>query len=129
MTHVIEQDGFAVVVMPMAVYNRVRSLIEEAEDDAADIAAIKEFKANDDGFRVPAAVLDAELAGDHPLKAWRTYRRLTIADLVTQARVSGPYLSQIENRKRKGGADVFKRLAAVLDVPVDALIEEDGTPS
>ncbi len=72
---------------------------------------------------MPAAVLDAELAGDHPMKAWRDYRRMTQDALASAAGLSKPYLSQIENRKRDGTIDVLQRIAAALGVPMDILVE------
>ncbi|SEA65363.1 MAG: XRE family transcriptional regulator [Paraburkholderia sp.] len=122
----IEQNGHAAfAVVPIDIWNRVSKLVEDAED----IAAFDEAVQDADDFRIPAAVLDAELAGDHPVKAWRMYRRLTIDALAEAAGVSKPYVSQIENGKRKGGSDVFERLATALDVPVDALIDGDEAKS
>ncbi|MCO4862801.1 helix-turn-helix domain-containing protein [Cupriavidus sp. WGlv3] len=116
----IQRDGrreFAVV--PIEVWDRVKHLIE-ANDDVTLFDAATE---QDDGFRVPAAVLDAELAGDHPVKAWRNYRRLTQDALARAAGLSKPYLSQIENRSRAGSAAALRRLAQALDVPADILAE------
>jgi DNA-binding XRE family transcriptional regulator len=116
----IERDGhreFAVV--PIEVWDRVKHLIEDL-DDAALFDAVK---SGDDGFRVPAAVFDAELAGDHPIKAWRDSRRMTQDALASAAGLSKPYLSQIENRKRDGTVVVLQRIAAALGVPMDILVE------
>lgn len=117
----IERDGHReYAVVPIEIWERVKHVIEDMED----VALFDQAKAGDDGFRVPAAVLDAELAGDHPVKAWREYRRLTQDELATAARVSKPYLSQIENRKRDGSVDVLQGLAAALGVPLDLLVEQ-----
>lgn len=62
----IERDGhpeFAVV--PIEVWERIKHRAEEQDDSALPGHA----KAGDDGFRIPAAILDAELAGDNPIKA------------------------------------------------------------
>ncbi len=119
----IEREGrreYAIV--PIDIWDRVQLLLEEAEDALAYDAAV----AADDGFRVPAAVLDAELAGDHPIKAWREHRRLTQDVLAAAAGVSKPYLSQIENRRRDGSVDVLRAIAAVLEVPIDLLVEDQS---
>ncbi|MDK3021548.1 helix-turn-helix transcriptional regulator [Cupriavidus taiwanensis] len=116
----IQRDGrreFAVV--PIEVWERVQHLIEASDDVTLFDAAVEQ----DDGWRVPAAVLDAELAGDHPVKAWRNYRRLTQDALARAAGLSKPYLSQIENRTRAGSAAALRRLAQALDVPADILAE------
>ncbi|SPD66317.1 Transcriptional regulator [Cupriavidus taiwanensis] len=116
----IQRDGrreFAVV--PIEVWDRVKHLIEASDDVILFDAATEQ----DDGLRVPAAVLDAELAGDHPVKAWRNYRRLTQDALARAAGLSKPYLSQIENRARAGSIEALRRLAQALDVPGDILAE------
>jgi len=116
----IQRDGkpqFAVV--PIEVWEQVKHLMEDMDD----VALFDRAKSLDDGFRVPAAVLDAELAGDHPVKAWRDYRRLTQEALANAAGLSKPYLSQIESRKRGGSIDVLQSLADALNVPLELLLE------
>lgn len=116
----IEQDGHrAFAVVPIELWDRVKGLLEDLEDEAL----FEHAKANDDGRRIPAAVLDAELAGDHPVRAWRNHRRMTQDALAARAGISKPYLSQIETRQRMGTTDAMSKLASVLDVPVDDLIE------
>ncbi|WP_454736907.1 helix-turn-helix domain-containing protein [Cupriavidus necator] len=78
----------------------------------------------DVGFRVPGEVLDAELAGDHPVKAWRNYRRKTQDALAQAAGLSKPYLSQIENRTRAGSRDALQKLAKALDMPWEMLPDQ-----
>ncbi|SDP49097.1 Helix-turn-helix domain-containing protein [Ralstonia sp. 25mfcol4.1] len=107
-------------IVPIDLWERVQHLFEAMEDVRIHDAAM----AADDGFRIPAAVLDALLAGDHPIKAWRDHRRLTQDALATTAGVSKPYLSQIENRRRDGSVDVLRALATALAVPLDLLVED-----
>ena len=107
-------------IVPIDLWERVQHLFEAMEDVRIHDAAV----ADDDGFRIPAAVLDAQLEGDHPIKAWRDHRRLTQDALATAAGVSKPYLSQIENRRRDGSVDVLRALATALAVPLDLLVED-----
>ncbi|WP_255371003.1 MULTISPECIES: helix-turn-helix domain-containing protein [Cupriavidus] len=117
----IEQDGQrAFAVVPIDVWDKVKHLFEDLDD----VALYDRAKAADDGVRIPAAVVDAELAGDHPVKAWRDYRRMTQEALAQAAGLSTPYLSQIENRKRDGTVDVLQRLALALGVPMDLLVDD-----
>ncbi|KDP84825.1 helix-turn-helix domain-containing protein [Cupriavidus basilensis] len=119
----IERDGhpeFAVV--PIEVWERIKRRTGEWDDGTLPGHA----EAREDGFRIPAAILDAELAGDNPIKAWREYRRMTQDALATAAGLSKPYLSQIENRKRDGSVEVFQSLAEALHVPLDVLVGREG---
>ncbi|TXI80814.1 MAG: XRE family transcriptional regulator [Cupriavidus sp.] len=116
----IERDGQReFVVVPIELWDRVKHLFEEI-DDALLYDRVRQ---EDDGFRVPVAVLDAELAGDRPVKAWREYRRMTQEALARAVGISKPYLSQLENRRRDGSVDTFQRLATALGVPMDVLME------
>ncbi|ACR28365.1 helix-turn-helix domain-containing protein [Burkholderia glumae] len=116
----IERDGQpAFAVVPIEVWDRVKHLVEDLEDEAQFAQA----KAQDDGERIPAAVLDAELAGDHPVRAWRNHRRLTQDALATAAGISKPYLSQIETRQRVGTTDALVKIAHALNVSIAVLIE------
>lgn len=116
---VIEKDGkpdFHVV--PAELWERVREMVEDAEDAAAYAEAI----AKDDGVRFPAPVARAIAGGAHPLRAWRDARGLTLQALADAAGLSKPYVSQIESGKRAGTAATLKKLAAALRIPVGALV-------
>jgi DNA-binding XRE family transcriptional regulator len=116
----IERDGQAeFAIVPIEIWNRLAPLAEELED----VALFDQAKGADDGSRVPAAVLDAELAGAHPVRAWRDYRGLTQETLSMMSGISKPYLSQIESGKRDGTTKVLSALAKALDVPVALLIQ------
>jgi DNA-binding XRE family transcriptional regulator len=116
----IEKDGkreYAIV--PIDIFDR---LMEVAED-IDDIALYDAAKAKDDGTRIPAEVVNAELDGAHPIKAWRKYRNMTVQALADKAGISKPFLSQIEGRKRTGTIAVISAIAKSLDVPVDLVTE------
>jgi len=58
------------------------------------------------------------------LKMLRKERGLTQDTVVRRAKITKPYLSQLETGKRKNPSlPVLKRLAKVLGVPVTALLE------
>ena len=119
----IERDGqLEYAVIPIAVWERVKNLLEDIED----ATLIDAIKSKDDGLRIPAAVVDAELAGDTPIKAWREYRRISQDGLAKAAGISKPYLSQIENRRRRASSDVLLRLAAALEVSINILEEDEN---
>ena len=115
---VIEKDGVpAFYVLPASLWERVRDAVEEAED-AADLEL---FDRADDGTRIPLEVLKAEMDGDHPVRAWREYKGLTLQALADSAKVSKAYLSQIECGKRVGTTATLKKLAVALGVPINVL--------
>ena len=116
---VIEQDGKpSFYVVPARLWERVKDMVEAAEDAAAYAEAV----ANDDGVRFPSDVARAMADGTSPLRAWREHKGLTLQALADAAGVSKPYVSQIEGGKRAGTAATLKKLAAALGVPVDALV-------
>ena len=117
---VIEMDGKpSFYVVPADLWERVKVLVEDAEDAAAYAAA----KATDDGVRIPHAVVCAKLLGSTRLRAWREHKGLTLQAVADAAGLSKPYVSQIEQGKRTGTAATLSRLAVALDVPLDALTQ------
>ena len=106
----IEIEGRRAYLVPADIWERVKAMVE----DAQDAAAYAEAQANDDGFRVPHAVVLAEIDGAHPVKAWRDFRGLTLQALADAAGVSKPYVSQIEGGKRAGTTATLKKLVGVL---------------
>jgi antitoxin component HigA of HigAB toxin-antitoxin module len=116
----IEIEGRRAYLVPADLWERVKDLLEDAEDASAYAAAV----AADDGLRVPLAVVKAQIDGTHPLKAWREYRCLTVQALADMASVIKPYVSQIECGKRKGTAATLKKLAGALGVQVSLLIPD-----
>ena len=72
----IERDGkpeYAVV--PMHLFERIAPLLENMDDEALyDLA-----KGQDNGFRVPATVVQAIAGGMHSVRAWREHHQLTRA--------------------------------------------------
>jgi antitoxin component HigA of HigAB toxin-antitoxin module len=116
---VIEKDGKPdFYVVPADIWDRVKEMVEDAEDAAAYAEAV----ANDDGVRYPAAVALAMAYGATPQRAWREHKGLTLQALADAAGVSKPYVSQIERGTRKGTAATLKRLADALGVPMGALV-------
>lgn len=115
----IERNGqpeFAVV--PIELWRRLAAHAQVLVDDTA----VERGRYRDASIRAPQEVIDAESAGVHPVKAWREYRTLTQEQLAASAGISKPFLSQIENGKRRGTITVLSALSQALSVPVDALM-------
>lgn len=71
---------------------------------------------------LPGDILDALAARqDHPIKIIRKFRQMTQADLAREAKLSRPYLTEIETGKKDGSIRAMKALAEALDVSVGTL--------
>ena len=97
---------------------------EEYQDliDARDHAiAMAEIKAG--APTLSETELDAYLAAPTPLAYWRKRAGKTQAELATAAGVSQAFVAQIETGKRDGTVGVLARIAEVLGVRIDDLVE------
>ena len=108
------------VTMPRAEFERLVTLLQDAEDVAAFDAAQRRLASGDDEL-VPASVVDRLLAGEAPVRVWREHRGLAGKALAARAGISAPYLTQIEVGKREPSLTVLKALAAALGVGLDDL--------
>jgi DNA-binding XRE family transcriptional regulator len=118
--------GDDLAVLPRTQYNRLVALAAEAEEDAAasrivrnSIRAIKEGRE----VLLPKAVVDRLANGDNPVRVIREWRDMIQGELAVAVGISQNYLSEIENGRRKGPAQLQKKFARALGVPVDLLID------
>ena len=118
----IERDGKPEwAVLPYEEYLALLEQAEELEYIRDYDAAKAELERGDDEL-IPAEVVFAILDGENPVKVWREFRGLTQQQLADAARISKPYLSQIETGKRKGGTDILSALAKALKVTLEEVI-------
>lgn len=117
----IEIEGKQVVVIPADDY---RVLLEKAEmlDDVAAYDRAKAALAAGDEELVPAAIVNAILDGENPIRVWRRHRGMSQVQLAEAADISQAYLAQIETRKREGTLGLYRSLADVLGVNLDDLV-------
>ncbi|HEY0014306.1 MAG TPA: helix-turn-helix transcriptional regulator [Allosphingosinicella sp.] len=120
---IVEIAGQKMAVLPVADYERLLDLAEDRSDALA--AAAAEQRRRDGEEYLPAAMVDNILAGESPLRAWRSYRGVTQRDLSAAAGISHNFLSNLEAGKRRGAPDVWRKLAGALNVTVDDIIPED----
>ncbi len=109
-------NGETLVVLPLAEYEDLL--------DKADVAAADKVKADIAAGRdelVPAEIVNRLVAGENPVKVWRSHRSMAAKDLAVQAGLSAPYLSEIESGKKEGSLSVMKRIADALGVDIDDL--------
>jgi len=109
-------------------------------EDADDITAVAAARAEDATFAaqiesergvpvevtIPIEVVEAELDGAHPIKAWREYRDWTQLRLSSESGVGRDLIAQIETKRKQGSVETLGRLARALNVPMEALVEDGG---
>jgi len=99
----------------------------EALEDAKDIATVDAFLARQSGGKnesVPAAFVQRLLAGEPPVRVYREWRGMKATELARAAEVKQPYLSAIETGAKPGSAAALKRIAAVLKVDLEDLVQD-----
>lgn len=115
--------GEEMVVLPRAEYEALVAAAEAsetAEDDGDDVAihdARKAELAAGQAGLLPPEVSKFLIQGNSRLKAVRMWRGLTQVELARRAGLGQGYLSDIENGRRPGTAEVLRSLAGHLDVP------------
>ncbi len=122
--NIITENGRKMAVMPLARYERLMALLEDKEDvrDAREAREILARVKTGKEPLVPVEVVRAIVGGEHPIRAWRRYRKLTAEKLAEKAGIARAYLSQIEGRKRKGTIEVLRQIAKALRTDIDSLV-------
>lgn len=112
----ILRDGHRFVLVSEEAYAR---MLDEL-DELAAIRLYDDAKAAPEEL-VPAKIVDRLLAGESPVKVWREHRGMTQQALAEAARISKPYLSQLEHGLRQASVAVLRALAAALALDLDDL--------
>ena len=117
MPETIERGGVRYVMVREDEYLRLRA----AEEDLEDVRLYDEAKAKPSEF-IPLELTERMLNGESPIRVYREYRGFTQDQLGAHARISKPFLSQIENGIRTPSLETLKRLAEALCVDMDDLV-------
>ncbi len=116
---VIEKNGqIEWAVIPYDEYQEMLDAMEML----ADIRAYDEAKAAIQAGEelIPSEIVYALLDGENPVRVWREYRGVALADLAGRAGISLFDLAQIEAGKQQPATDILAQLAEILRVePVD----------
>lgn len=102
------------------------TLAAEAQEDAAASRVIRNStRALKEGREVvlPKAVADRLANGENSLRTIREWCGMIQGELAVAVGISQNYLSEIETGRRKGPAELQKKFARALGVPMDLLIE------
>jgi DNA-binding XRE family transcriptional regulator len=98
-------DGGDLAVLPRADYDRLIALAAEAEEDAAASRIVRS---------------SSRAIKERVIRDWR---EMTQGELAVTVGISQNYLSEIETGRRKGPAELQKKFARALGVPMDLLID------
>jgi hypothetical protein len=101
----------------------------EALEDGADVALLREAEAavrRGESELLPIEMVERLLAGENPVRVWRTHRGMTGHDLARLAKLAPSYLSEIETGKKPGSFDAMARLARALGVVMEDLVPSGG---
>ncbi|MEA2887229.1 MAG: hypothetical protein QOD11_1589 [Bradyrhizobium sp.] len=118
--------GDDLAVLPRSDYDRLVALAAEAQEDAGASRIVRNsIRALKEGREVvlPKAVVDRLANGDNPVRVIREWRDMIQGELAVAVGISQNYLSEIETGRRKGPAELQKKFARALGVPMDLLIE------
>jgi DNA-binding XRE family transcriptional regulator len=112
-----EQPEWAVIP-----YEEYLELLEKAET-LEDTIALERAIATPDEEAVPQALVEKLLAGENPIKVWRTYRGLTQHELAEKVGLSQSYLAMMEMGEREGTIKALRQIAKALKVDIDDLVD------
>jgi DNA-binding XRE family transcriptional regulator len=110
-----------IVVLRRATYDALMAAVE----DARDARALKDLRAREaagEAEYVPIELADRIFAGEHPVRAWREHRGLTLGALAKSAGLAPSYLSEIEAGKKPGSTRALAAIAKTLRVAIEDLL-------
>ena len=119
-------DGSDLAVLPRNEYDRLVALAAEAQEDAGASRIVRNStRALKEGREVvlPKAVADRLADGENAVRVIREWRDMIQGELAVAVGISQNYLSEIETGRRKGPAELQKKFARALGVPLDLLVE------
>ena len=100
----------------------------ETLEDASDVAALRAAEADverGESELLPIRMVERLLAGDSPVRVWRSHRGMSARELAKAADLAPSYLSEIETGRKPGSFEAMARLARVLGVAMEDLAPGD----
>lgn len=122
----IRTPGGDLAVLPRNEYDRLVSLAAEMQEDAGASRVVRNsMRALKEGREVvlPKAVVDRLANGENAVRVIREWRDIIQGELAVAVGISQNYLSEIETGRRKGPAELQKKFARALSVPLDLLVD------
>jgi|SRR5688572_14320851 hypothetical protein len=113
-----------VAILPRAEYETLVARAAEADEDAgtARIVARARKEIAEGAPLIPKEVAERIANGENPIRVVREWRDVTQMHLSFKTDIGQGYISDLETGRRKGTTEALKRIAAVLNVPLDMLV-------
>jgi len=124
-------DKGEVAILPRKEYEALAAKAAEADEDigAARLVARARKEIAAGAPLIPKTVADRIANGENALRVLRKWRGVPQLYLSFKTDIGQGYLSDLENGRRKGTAEVWKRIAKVLNVPLDLLVRCRSAPA
>jgi len=110
------------VTLSRKAFDALLLALEDAQDRITVKASFARAKQGIDDA-LPAKLYRRILAGEHPIRVWREHRGFGLNALAKEAKLSAPYLSEIELRVKPGSVSALRSVAQVLNVTLDELVD------
>lgn len=105
------------VALPVDGAAAIAEILEDIEDAGL-------YRARAGEPTIPHEVVEAIHRGVHPVRAWRTHRRMTLQQLAETGQMPVGYLSEIETGKKPGSIAAYKAMARALGTEIDLLVAD-----
>jgi ribosome-binding protein aMBF1 (putative translation factor) len=119
-------EGDDLAVMPRSEYDRLVALAAETQEEAGASRIVRNsLRALREGREVvlPKTMADRLANGENAVRVIREWRDLIQGELAVAVGIRQNYLSEIETGRRKGPAELQKKFARKLGVPLDLLVD------
>ena len=113
-----DSHGKKAVVLSMESYEKIIEQLEDL-DDIKSYIEHHDFGEETLPFSLVEELINSQ---ESKVKIIRKYRNMTVAELAKAASITEGYLSQIENNKRTGTVEIYKKLSKVLDIDIELII-------
>ena len=117
-------DKGEVAILPRKEYEALAAKAAEADEDigTARLVARARKEIAEGAPLIPKKVVDRIANGENSLRVLRDWRDMTQLLLSSKTNIGQGYLSDLETGRRKGTTAALKKIAEVLNVPLDLLV-------
>lgn len=119
--NVIEIENKQFAMVPLDMYNDMVEELEDMEDIQQALVIQRQIK-NGEMPTYPAAMVEALIDGENPVKIYREHKGLTQQELAEKIGQTLSTIEKIENGEMEATISVMKEIAKVLDTDIDSLV-------